>query len=234
MVDAIRAARNDKRIAVLVLDLEGLEAAGLAKLQDIAAALADFRRSGKRVLAWGTLFDQRQDDLAAHADEVYIDPFGAVLLEGYAYYRNYYKGTLDKLAVDIHVFKVGTHKSAPESLTRTDMSPEDRGGRGAAGALWHRYKTTWRARGTRAGRDPGLCRRGRRGVREYAGDTAQYAQTRGLVNGLKTRDQFERDVTALVGEDEDSTATTRSTAASTCRSYARRTALHRRPIARSR
>lgn len=204
VIDAIRAARDDRRIAVLVLDLEGLEAAGLAKLQDVAGAIAEFRRSGKKVLVWGSLFDQRQYYLAAHADAVYLDPFGAVLLDGFGYYRNYFKGTLDKLAVDVNVFKVGSHKSAPEFLTRSDMSPEDEeAARRWLDDLWSRYREdVARARRLDPAAVQAYADEAAAGMREHRGDAAQYALASGLVTGLKARDEFERDVTALVGEDD--------------------------------
>ncbi len=206
VIDAIRAARKDPRIAAVVLDLEGLEAAGLAKLQDVAAALSDFRRSGKKVLAWGSLYDQRQYYLAAHADAAYLDPFGSVLLDGFGYYRNYFKGTLDKLAVDVNVFKVGSHKSAPEFLTRTDMSSEDEeAARRWLDELWQRYREdVARARRLDTAAIQAYADEAAAGMRAHRGDAAQYALTSGLVNGLKTRDDFEREVTAIVGEDESS------------------------------
>lgn len=204
LIDTIRAARTDPRIAALVLDLEGLEAAGLAKLQDIAAALTDFRRSGKKVFAWGSLYDQRQYYLAAHADAVYLDPFGSVLLDGFGYYRNYFKGTLDKLAVDVNVFKAGSHKSAPEFLTRSDMSPEDEeAGRRWLGELWQRYREdVARARHLDPAAVQAYADEAAAGMRAHRGDAAQYALTSGLVNALETRDEFERDMAAIVGADE--------------------------------
>jgi protease-4 len=204
LVDAIRAARDDKRIAVLVLDLEGLEAAGLSKLQDLAAAIGEFRRSGKKVYAWASYYDQRQYYLAAQADNVYLDPFGAVLIEGFGYYRGYYKGALDKLAVDVNVFKVGSHKSAPESFTRSDMSPEDEeSARRWLDDLWARYRAdVARARRIDAAAVQAYADDAPAGIRAHDGDAAQYAQGAGLVTALKTRDQFEQELIAVVGEDD--------------------------------
>ena len=126
LIDVVDHARDDERIRALVLDLDGLDRAGLPALQDLARSIRWFRESGKKVYAHGLMFTQRQYYLAAQADEVYLDPFGFVLLDGYAYYRSYLRGAVDKLSVDINVFKIGTHKSGPETWTRSDMSREDR------------------------------------------------------------------------------------------------------------
>ncbi len=205
LVDVVDEARDDDRIQALVLDLEGLEGAGLPLLQDLAQSIRWFREGGKKVYAYGEAFSQRQYFLAAEADEVYLDPMGYVLLEGYGYFRTYFGGTLDKLAVDVNVFKVGSYKSAPEQWTRTDMSPEDReDARVWVNALWDTYKTDV---GAARDLDPALIQayadEAAEGVRATGGDLAQYALARGLVDGLKTRQEFEQIVAKVTGEDED-------------------------------
>jgi protease-4 len=205
LVDVVDEARDDDRIQALVLDLEGLEGAGLPLLQDLAQSIRWFREGGKKVYAYGEAFSQRQYFLAAEADEVYLDPMGYVLLEGYGYFRTYFGGTLDKLAVDVNVFKVGSYKSAPEAWTRTDMSPEDReDARVWVNALWDTYKTDV---GAARDLDPALIQayadEAAEGVRATGGDLAQYALARGLVDGLKTRQEFEEIVAKVTGEDED-------------------------------
>jgi len=205
LLDAIDAAADDGRIRALVLDLGALERAGLPALVDIAAALATFRESGKKVYAWGGWFDQRQYYLAAQADEVYLDPYGTVIIEGYGYFRQYLKGAADKLAVDVHVFKVGTHKSAPDTFTRSDMSPEDREEAQVwVGALWDAWKG---GVATARGIEPAVLQKyadeAAAGVREVDGDLAQYALARDLVDGLKTYEQFEEIVGQEAGWDDD-------------------------------
>lgn len=205
VLEVIRAAADDDRVRALVLDLGALERAGLPALQEIGGAIADFRQSGKKVLAWGAYYDQRHYYLAAQADEVYVDPFGAVIIEGYAYFRQYLKGTADKLGVEVNVFKVGTHKSAPDNLTRSSMSEEDRSEAQVwIGALWEAWK-----RDVAAAREiepqalQAYADHAGAGVRQAEGDLAQYALGRGLVDGLKTREQFDERVSEEVGLDED-------------------------------
>jgi protease-4 len=205
LVDVVDEARDDDRIQALVLDLDNLEGAGLPMLQDLAQSIRWFRESGKKVFAYAESYSQRQYFLAAQADEVYLDPLGYVVLEGYGYYRTYYRGTLDKLAVDVHVFKAGSHKSAPEEWTRADMSPEDRESAQVwVGALWDGYKADV---GAARELDPALVQayadEAAAGIRATGGDVAQYALARGLVDGLKTRQEFEELVAEVAGEDEE-------------------------------
>ncbi len=205
LVDVIDQARDDDRIQALVLELESLEGAGLPMLQDLAQSIRWFRESGKKVYAHGESFSQRQYFLASQADEVYLDPMGYVLLEGYGYFRTYYRGTIDKLAVDINVFKTGSHKSAPDEWTRTDMSPEDReNAKVWIGALWDTYKAEV---GAARELEPEVIQaysdEAAEGIKATGGDLAQYALARGLVDGLKTRQEFEEIVAEVAGEDEE-------------------------------
>ncbi len=205
LVDVVDEARDDDRIKALVLDLEDLEGAGLPLLQDLAQSIRWFRESGKKVYAYGESYSQRQYFLAAQADEVYLDPMGYVLLDGYGYYRTYFRGTLDKLAVDVNVFKAGSHKSAPDEWTRADMSAEDRENAEVwIGALWDGYKADVAAARKL---EPNLIQaysdEAAEGVKATGGDLAQYALARGLVDGLKTRQEFEAIVAKVAGEDDE-------------------------------
>ena len=124
---AIKSAKDDKRIDRIVLLTDGFNAAGFAAMRDLAAALRDFRASGKQIIAFGTNMEQKQYYLAAQADEVYLDPQGGVLLEGLGRYRMYYReGLQDKLGVDVHLFKVGEFKSAAEPFVLDAASPSAR------------------------------------------------------------------------------------------------------------
>ena len=110
-------------------------------LAELAASIREFRATGKKVIAYGSELTQERYYLAAQADEIYLDPMGFVLVQGYDRYRTYLKDALDKLGVDINVFRVGAFKSAVETYTRTNMSPEDREeSRVYLTALWNSYQ----------------------------------------------------------------------------------------------
>jgi protease-4 len=126
VVESLARAADDERIKVVVLLTDYLQGGGLSKHQEIAAALDNFRASGKRVIAMGDNYNQSQYFLAAHADEVYMHDFGFVLIEGFGYYKAYFAAALEKLQVDVNVFRVGEFKSFVEPYLRNDMSAEDR------------------------------------------------------------------------------------------------------------
>jgi protease-4 len=205
VVDAIAAAKDDKRISALYLDLGGLTGGGLAKLQEVAATVDDFRKSGKPVIAYGDFYDQPQYFLAAHADEVYLDPQGVVYVDGYANYGMFIKDALDKLAVDWNVFRVGQYKSAVEMFTRNDMSPAEREESLAwLSSVWGTYKTqVAKARGLKPETLQAYSDDAVAALRKANGSLAKMALDAGLVTSLEGRYQVEERLAALTGEDED-------------------------------
>lgn len=205
VVDAIHQAKTDKRIKALNLQFDEFRGAGQPALEEFARAVQDFRKSGKKVIAYSSSYTQAQYYVAASADEVYVDPLGFVLLDGYERYRMFYKNALDKLGVDMNVFRVGTYKSAVEPFTRNDMSQEDREESLAyLGALWSNYR---RAVTAARGLKPGVIDRYITDIAQTVtaahGDTAQVALDAGLVTGIKTDLDVEDRLIDLVGLDED-------------------------------
>ncbi|HEU4628088.1 MAG TPA: signal peptide peptidase SppA [Steroidobacteraceae bacterium] len=224
LVDAIRGAAKDKRIPVIVIDTENFAGAGQPTLEELARALKEFRATGKKVIAYGTELEEAQYYLASQADEVYVDPFGMVLIDGYESYHMFYKNALDKLGVDINVFRVGAYKSAVEVYSRTDMSPEAREEATVyLNSLWSTYqKATTAARKLKpdalanyvatladsvAGppADAGSGGRASAAVeRRSPLRPADVALKAGLVTGIKSRQDLDKEVIAMVGEDRDS------------------------------
>jgi len=203
IVDALDHARQDHRIKAVLLDLTKLQGAGFSKLQDIGTALKRFRESGKPVIAASDLFMQRNYYLAAHADRVYLNPMGGVLLTGFGIYQNYYKAALDKLQVRFHVFRVGSYKSALEPFMRNDMSDFDRTANSALlEVLWASYKNdvAGQRRIDPASIDDYVNHFPNR-LAASRGEAAQLALAFGLVDALKTADQLRDELVELAGED---------------------------------
>jgi protease IV len=205
LTESIRHAATDDRVQVIVLQLDYLAGAGQPTMEEVVAAMRKFRASGKKIIAYGTSFTQAQYYLAAHADEVYLDPTGEVLIEGFSRYRMYYKGLLDKLAVDVHLFRVGEYKSGAEDLVRTDMSTQDRlESKVYLDALWTAYKD---AVATARGLSPDVIEQYTNGyieaLRSNAGDAARVALGAGLVTALKTEGEVTARLIELVGADGD-------------------------------
>jgi len=124
LVGAIDLARTDPRIQRILLLPDELRAGGFAALREVAAALDRFRASGKTIDVWAVSLDRGQYYLAAHGSHVFLDPMGGLMITGLSSYRLYYKDLLDKLGVDVHLFRVGQFKSAAEPYVLDHASPQ--------------------------------------------------------------------------------------------------------------
>jgi len=184
--------------------VDELAPSGLSKLQEISAALRDFRASGKRVIAAGDSFSQTQYYLAAQAGEVYLDPMGEVSVSGFSYYRMYYKDAIEKLSVDLNVFRAGTFKSYTDQFSRNDMAPSEREETSVwLESLWNAYThDVTRARSLPAGALKDFIAEQPASLQAVNGDMAKMALQRGLVTALKSRRQVADDLKGLVGENE--------------------------------
>jgi protease-4 len=205
VLDAIEAAKKDDRISSIYLDLGGLDGGGTAKLQEVARALDDFRKSGKPVIAFGEYFDQPQYYIAAHADEIYLDPQGIAYIDGFANYGVFVKDALEKLSIDWNVFRVGQYKSAVETFTRNDMSPAEREeSLGWLNSVWGTWKAdVAKARGIEPAALQQYADNAPEALRATGGDLAKVALEAGLVTELKGRYEVEDDLAEITGEDED-------------------------------
>jgi protease-4 len=194
-VRAIEAAKDDKTIDRIVLLTDGFNVAGFAALRDLSAALRDFRASGKQVVAWATNMEQKQFYLAAQADEVYLDPLGGVLIEGFGRHRLYYReGLQDKLGVDVHLFKVGEFKSAAEPYVLDAASPESReADLYWMGDIWQRFVAELAtARKLEVPALEAMINELPARVEAAGGDLGQLALDEKLVDGLKTSQELEQ------------------------------------------
>ncbi len=148
LLKVITHARNDSRIAAMVLDLSELQGATMGNLEEISTALTDFKVSGKPVYAFGDEFTQPQYFLASQADRIILnkDSFqalGGVFLTGFGIYPTYYKSALDKLKVDINVFTSGDYKDAVEPYLLEGMSEKAKEANSAwLRELWLNYGDT--------------------------------------------------------------------------------------------
>lgn len=141
ILQAIKLAADDSKISVLVLNPDYMWGAGLANLREIERAVDQFRAQSKKpVIAMATNLSQGQYYFANIADEILMDPQGFLFLQGFGSYRNYFKDGLEKLGVDVHLFKVGEYKSAAEPFVRNDMSQEAKeAGLHFMNDLWETY-----------------------------------------------------------------------------------------------
>jgi len=203
LIDALKAAKKDARIAAVVIDLNYMSGGGQPTLAEFASAIKDFRSSGKKVVAHATSFLQESYYVASAADEIYLDPMGLVAIDGYERYRTYYKELLDKIGVEVNLFRVGAYKSAAEVYVRTDMSPEDREESLAyLNALWLSYRTAVAdARGLTPTDISDYVSNLVPAMLAAKGDAAKVALDAKLVTGLKSSLDVERRMVELVGSD---------------------------------
>jgi protease-4 len=126
LVNAIQVAATDPNVSALILDLSHLMGGALSKLEEVGQALQIFKASGKPIIAYGDNYTQSQYYLASYADEIYLNDMGAVLVTGFGLYRHYMEEGLDKLDVNVHVFRVGEFKDFIEPFIRNEMSQASR------------------------------------------------------------------------------------------------------------
>lgn len=196
LLRALDVAQRDTRVKAVVLDLDGFLGAGQVALESVGGALDRVKKSGKPVFAYATGYSDDSYVLAAHASEVWLNPLGGIAFSGPGGSRLYYKGLLDRLGVNAHVYRVGSFKSAVEPFIRADQSPEAReANEQLAGALWSGWQREVREARPKA--------RIAEAVANPAGqgDLARAALGYGLVDRLADREEFEARVAEVAGED---------------------------------
>lgn len=205
VTDALEFAAADPRIPAAVLKLDDLTAAGMPQIEEISVAVKKFRAAGKPVYAWASNYDQTQYLLAAGADKIALDPMGMVLVEGLSAYGNYFRDALDKLGVNVHVFRVGEYKSAVEPFLRNDMSAEARqADLEWLGDLWTSYgHQVAAARGLPDSAVGNYVTGLTAGLTRSQGDAAAYALETKLIDQVEKLEDFRADVAEKVGVDED-------------------------------
>lgn len=194
LIRAIEAAKDDKKINRVVLQLDKLQPSGFASMREVTAALQDLRAAKKQVVAFSENMGQSQYLLAAQADEVYLDPMGGLLLEGLGRYRQYFRsGLQDKLGVDVHLFKVGEFKSAAEPYVLDAASPQAKeADLFWMNDVWQRYLgDIAKARKLDAAQLAAGIDTLPEGIAAAEGDLARFALQQKLVDGLKTREEVD-------------------------------------------
>jgi protease-4 len=205
VLTTLEAAAGDEKISGVLLALDDFAGGGQASLREVAAALARFKKaSGKPVFAYASGYDQRSYLLAAQADEVYLDPMGMVVIEGFGRYRNYYKDALDRLGVSANVIRVGTYKNFGEPYFANGPSPATlESDAYLYGDLWKRYTdAVEQARKLEPGAIARSIEELPQRLEAVKGDAAQLALKEKLVDGLKTREELRELLIARGAKDE--------------------------------
>lgn len=125
ILSAIKKAKEGENIKGIYIDA-GVLSTDYATLQEIRSALEDFRKSGKKIIAYADTYSQGSYYLASVADKIYLNPIGMVDWHGIGAQPVFYKDMLAKFGVKFQVVKVGTFKSVTETYTEEHMSDANR------------------------------------------------------------------------------------------------------------
>lgn len=126
MVDSLRKAKRDPRISAVLIEPTQLTSPYWAKVQELRDAIADFRSSGKKVIAFLEYGGDREYYLASAADRVFLLPTSPLDLTGVSSYEIFLRGTLDKLGAYPDFLRIGQYKTATNQLTEKEMTPAHR------------------------------------------------------------------------------------------------------------
>lgn len=194
---ALEQAAEDPRIALVFMTPDRLNA-GMASTEEIRAALARFRKSGKPVLSYSTYLGANSYYLASVADKVVMNPSGSGQLLGMASVQFFLKDALDTLGLQMQLIRHGKYKSAGERYIRRDISPENR----------EQYETmlrsVWANRMEDIAASRGIPVDTLDALADRLGlDRAETWKAQGLVDDLATRDEMENYLSGLFGKAYD-------------------------------
>lgn len=200
VVRAIKLAKKDPDVTGIVLDLADFNGGDLPSLRFVAEALWDFRQE-KPLIAVGTYYTQAQYYLASTANEIYLNPTGAVELKGLQYQNLYFKSFFEKIHAVPQIFRVGEYKSAVEPFIRDEMSPEARqNAERWLMPMWAEMQQEMAAsRGLTSGQILPKFHDYLNAFKQARGDEAQFALNHGWVTHLLTRDEMREKLIARFG-----------------------------------
>ena len=126
LLASIRKAKENENIKGIYIEATDLATGGFAALKEVRDALADFKESGKFIVAYGDMYTQPMYYVASVADRVLLNPEGMLEWSGLSSMPVFYKDLMDKLGIRWQIFKVGTYKSAVEPFVGMEMSEANR------------------------------------------------------------------------------------------------------------
>jgi len=198
LLSDIHKAKDDPKIKGVYLDF-GLVNPGIATLEELRDALADFKTSGKFILAYSNeLLPQTSYYLATIADKIYLNPVAIFQFVGLRSEVMFYKGALDKLGIDMQIIRHGKFKSAVEPYFRKDMSSENRNQiLTYMGSIWNQMLDEISISRSISKEELNLI-----ADQLKINDPEDAVQT-GLIDGIKYQDEIEKELKKLSGVEEN-------------------------------
>lgn len=125
LITQLRKAKVDKRIKGVILELEGNDL-GWARANELREAIKDFKLSKKPIYSYMETASNQEYFIATATDKIFLPPAGEFFVNGLAVNATFYKGSLDKIGIEMDVIQIGNYKNAPDQYTRKSMSGEQR------------------------------------------------------------------------------------------------------------
>lgn len=122
LLASIKRAETDDNIKGIYLEAGSMTSGTPAVLEELRNALVDFKKSGKFIVSYGDTYSQGTYYVCSVADSILVNPHGMLEWRGMAVQTMYYKDLLDKIGVQMQIFKVGTYKSAVEPYILNEIS----------------------------------------------------------------------------------------------------------------
>ncbi|MEG3152729.1 signal peptide peptidase SppA [Sphingomonas sp. ZT3P38] len=211
VVRALDKAKDDDRVKAVVLDLDSFRGGYPAAIEEVGNAIRRVRDSKKPVLAYATAYTDSGYRLAANASEIWMSPMGGTLFMGPGGSQLYYKGLIDKLGVNAHVYRVGKYKSYVEPYTRADASPE---AKEEVVKLYQVLFAQWQEAIVKArpkAKIADFLSKPDQVITAVQGDIAKANMQAGLIDKLGTRFDFGKRVAEIAGSDSQKPAGTFNT-----------------------
>ncbi len=195
LLETIQIAKQNDKISGIYIE-SGQLSAGSASLEAIRRSLIDFKESGKFVVAYADNFTQGNYFLCSVADKVFLNPQGILELTGLASQTMFYKGLMNKIGIDMQIFKVGTYKGAVEPFMLDKLSEANRE------QIQSYISTIWENITEGIAKSRGVDTSG---INHYANEGLSFADPEkaieyGLIDELKYRPEVETYVKELAGQ----------------------------------
>jgi protease-4 len=192
----LRKAKADKRVDAVLLDIGFLQT-GWAKADEIRAAIADFRTSGKPIYAYMEVGSDKEYYVATAAERIYMAPISDLFINGLAAEAMFFRGSFDKLGIEWDSFQIGRYKSAPEHFTRKTMSDGERENLNALlDEIFNRYVQTVAESRRKSVEDV-------RAMIDNAPHNAHEALSAGLIDATAYREEIENELKKRLGYKDD-------------------------------
>ena len=125
VLDNIKKAATDEKIDAIFIESPSVNA-GLSQIEEIRNQLLEFKKSGKKIIAYSEVYSQVAYYLSSIANKIYLHPEGIVELKGLSAEQIFFTGLFKKLDIEMQIIRHGKFKSAVEPFTLKKMSKENR------------------------------------------------------------------------------------------------------------